>query len=74
MSGYQKDHIVKMEDNKVVCLNEYEPVAECPECGSQSWYVHLDSFSTEYIGINKLECTDCHLEVEFDELTLMQFE
>ncbi len=63
-----------MEDNKVIPLNEYEPVAECPDCGSQSWYVHLDSFGTEYKSIKKLECLDCHFEVEFDELVLLQCE
>ena len=50
------------EDSKVIPL--FEPVATCPECGCQHWFIEVDSLSDDYESITAFECVNCGLYIE----------
>ncbi|KKN40954.1 hypothetical protein LCGC14_0728390 [marine sediment metagenome] len=49
--------------DKVIRL--HDAVANCPECQTQSWYIKIDGFGSNWNNIVGVECEYCGLEVEF---------
>lgn len=43
----------------VTKLHEGHIVAQCPECGKQEWWIHLDGYGLDYTHVTGHECANC---------------
>ena len=42
----------------------YQPVATCPECQGQTWFIHVDGFKDNFENITMHECANCGFTVK----------
>jgi len=42
----------------------HKPVATCPQCGGQTWFIHVNGFYDDYDKIIAHECSECGHWVE----------
>ena len=65
---------MKKPDN-VVKLFEVIPVATCPQCDGQSWFIKMDGMNNDYSKIIGFECADeeCGFNVDL-EIDAIAFE
>ena len=40
-------------------LQLHKPVATCPQCKGQHWFIHLNGFYDEYDKVTAHECCEC---------------
>ena len=45
-----------------------EPVATCPDCKGQYWFIYLDGFDDNFENVIAHECGDCGFKIEFDNI------
>lgn len=46
---------------KVVQL--HSPIATCPQCKCQEWYIHVNGFYDDYDKVTAHECVNCGFTV-----------
>jgi len=44
----------------------YPPVATCPQCKGQLWFIHLNGFFDQFDKVTAHECSDCGYKIEID--------
>lgn len=49
---------------KVIQL--HSPVATCPQCGCQEWFIHVNGFYDDHDKITKYECTKCGFSIDIE--------
>ena len=49
---------------KVVQL--HDPVATCPQCKGQEWFIHVNGFYDDYDKVTKHECCNCGFSIDID--------
>lgn len=42
------------------------PVATCPQCKGQAWFIHINGFYDEYDKVTAHECYDCGFTVDIN--------
>ena len=52
---------------KLVFSDNYGPVAACPNCDSQQWYICLDAYDDDWEAINGTECASCGYKIDWIE-------
>jgi len=50
---------------KLVFSQENGPIAACPNCGGQKWYINLDAYDNDWEAINGTECVDCGYTIDW---------
>ena len=44
----------------------HQPVATCPQCKGQCWFIHVNGFYDEYDKVTAHECSDCGWTLDID--------
>ena len=44
-------------------IHLYNPVATCPQCKGQTWFIHVNGFYDDYDKVTKHECSKCGFSV-----------
>jgi len=50
---------------ELVFSAQHGPVAACPKCRGQHWYINLDAYDDDWEAINGTECVDCGYKIDW---------
>ncbi len=50
----------------VEVLQLHSPVATCPQCKGQQWFIHINGFYDEYDKVTAHECCGCGWTLTID--------
>ena len=54
---------------EVISLDYFQPVAGCPNCGGQEFYIMLNGYNQNWDAVVGTQCCNCGMIIQWIEAT-----